>query len=154
MRCFLCVCHLTKIHTRKISLDITVAVKDSVGNSYRPVARGDLCLVQDHLLTEVGSPGGRPNVTGLLRVRDSFVLFIPSNTLSCHFLLIGTIYFWSGLPDFQGRSPAGLRADFYEFSTLSKVTKVKLKGHVGHGQSKAHEIGRWAHINVKLQFTF
>ncbi len=27
---------------------------------------------------------------------------------------------WSGLPDFQGRLPAGLRADFHQFATLIK----------------------------------
>ncbi len=28
------------------------------------------------------------------------------------------ISIWSGLPNFQGRSPAGLLADFHEFATL------------------------------------
>ena len=32
--------------------------------------------------------------------------------------ILPTGYFWSGLPDFQGRSPAGLLAEFQEFSTL------------------------------------
>ncbi len=27
-----------------------------------------------------------------------------------------------------------------------------VNGHVGQGQPKAHDIGRWAHINVKLHF--
>ncbi len=27
---------------------------------------------------------------------------------------------------------------------------VEVKGHLGQGQPKAHDIGRWAHINVKL----
>ncbi len=34
----------------------------------------------------------------------------------------------------------------------SKVTWVKAKGHFGQGQAKAQDIGRWAHINVKLHF--
>ncbi len=33
-------------------------------------------------------------------------------------LSIRSTYFWSGLPDFQGRLPAGLQAMFHEFSTL------------------------------------
>ncbi len=28
-----------------------------------------------------------------------------------------------------------------------------VNGHVGQGQPKAHDIGRWAHINVKLHFS-
>ncbi len=32
----------------------------------------------------------------------------------------------------------------------SKVTWVKAKGHIGQGPSQAHDIGRWAHINVKF----
>ncbi len=38
-----------------------------------------------------------------------------------------------------------------------KVTSQEIlhvKGHVGHGQSKAYLIGRWAHFNVKLHFFF
>ncbi len=34
----------------------------------------------------------------------------------------------------------------------SKVTRVKVKGHEGQGQPIGHDIGRWAHINVKLHF--
>ncbi len=36
-----------------------------------------------------------------------------------------------------------------------KVTSQEIlhvKGPVGHGQSKAYLIGRWAHFNVKLHF--
>ena len=31
-------------------------------------------------------------------------------------------------------------------------SRSKVKGHMGQGQSKAIDIGRWAHINVKLHF--
>ncbi len=31
-----------------------------------------------------------------------------------------------------------------------KVTWVKVNGHMGQSQPKAHDICRWAHINVKL----
>ncbi len=48
----------------------------SVENSYRPVTRGDLCLVQGHLLTEVGSPGGRPKKT------ISQLLYISQNSIT------------------------------------------------------------------------
>ncbi len=34
----------------------------------------------------------------------------------------------------------------------SKITWVKVKGHFGQGQANAQDIGRWAHINVKLHF--
>ena len=33
-----------------------------------------------------------------------------------------------------------------------KVTWDNMKGHVGQGQPKTHDSGRWAHINVKLHF--
>ncbi len=36
---------------------------------------------------------------------------------------------------------------------LSKVAWFRAKGHVGQGQPKAHDFGRWAHINVKLLHT-
>ena len=29
---------------------------------------------------------------------------------------------------------------------------VKVKGHIGYAQPKGHDIGRWAHVNVKLHF--
>ncbi len=32
----------------------------------------------------------------------------------------------------------------------SKAITVKVNGHMGPGQQKGHENGRWAHINVKL----
>ncbi len=32
----------------------------------------------------------------------------------------------------------------------SKVTWVNAKGHAGQGQPKGHNIGMWAHINIKL----
>ena len=32
----------------------------------------------------------------------------------------------------------------------SKVSWVKVKGHTGQDQHKSHNIGRWAHVNVKL----
>ncbi len=31
---------------------------------------------------------------------------------------------------------------------------VKVKGHMGQGQLKGHNIGRWAHANVKLHFFY
>ncbi len=34
----------------------------------------------------------------------------------------------------------------------SKVTLYKVKGHVVQGHPKAHNVGRWAHINVKLLY--
>ena len=30
---------------------------------------------------------------------------------------------------------------------------VKVKGHMGQGWPKAYDIGRWAHINIKLHFS-
>ncbi len=33
---------------------------------------------------------------------------------------------------------------------LLKVTGIRVKGHVGQGQPNACDIGRWAHIDVKL----
>ena len=32
----------------------------------------------------------------------------------------------------------------------SKVRWVKGKAHMGYAQPKGHDIGRWAHINIKL----
>ncbi len=34
----------------------------------------------------------------------------------------------------------------------SKVTLVKVIGHVDQGQPKGHDTGTWAHVNVKLHF--
>ena len=36
----------------------------------------------------------------------------------------------------------------------SKVTWVKVKGHFGQGQANSRDIGRRAHISVKLHFYF
>ncbi len=36
----------------------------------------------------------------------------------------------------------------------SKVTWVKVKGHIGQGQIRVPKKGRWAHINVKLLHLF
>ena len=33
---------------------------------------------------------------------------------------------------------------------MSKVTRVKVKGHTGQGQIRVANKGRWAHYNVKL----
>ena len=50
-----------------------------------------------------------------------FSLLLHFYTLNYHSLSIGAIYFRPGLPDFKGMSPAGLRADFYEFSKLVSI---------------------------------
>ena len=59
-------------------------------------------------------------------------LFIYSNALGCHFLSIEAKYFWSGLPNFQGKSPAGLCADFYEFSTLGNIPMLVIGAPYDH----------------------
>ena len=38
---------------------------------------------------------------------------------------IRAVSIWSGLPDFHGRSPAGLQADFHEFATLNRHLKME-----------------------------
>ncbi len=40
------------------------------------------------------------------------------------------------------------------YGSGSKVTWVKVKGQVGLTRPKGHDIGRWAHANVKLHFFF
>ena len=36
----------------------------------------------------------------------------------------------------------------------SMITWVKAKAYVGQGQPIGHDIGRWAHVNVKLHFYY
>ncbi len=53
-----------------------------------------------------------------------------------------TVYFWA-------QSTVLCRGPEWHGSR-SKVTGVKIKCHVGQGEFKGIDIGRWAHINVKL----
>ena len=106
-----------------------------------PIARSP------NLLQEAGSPGRRPqkSISQLLltlhysittqfavEMVEQIVQNLPSHYLLKRPLSIRATCFWSGLPDFQGRSPTGLRAKFHEFSTLQYTHKnteysVKIK---------------------------
>ncbi len=45
-----------------------------------------------------------------------------------------------------------MRSRSRSHGSRSEVTLVKVKGHFGQGQANAQDIGRWAHIKVKLHF--
>ena len=100
-------------------------------------------LGQGYLLLKAGSPGGRPKNTisqllincnrptelynhsicsGNCQVNplkaSVFSIFLPITTQNDHPLSIRAINIWSGLPNFWGRSPTGLWADFNEFAML------------------------------------
>ena len=76
--------------------------------------------------------------------------FISQKVLHLGLLYLVRTWTWMSLR--WSRSPGHFRSRFTVLLVLYSLTNLMGRGYVGQGRSQAHDIGSWAHINVKLFF--